>query len=77
MADYFGRRAYGAITAVQGLPIALASGLGPLAAGWLYDLLGDYLLAFWLTAAAYLLSGLIVLVSPRPRVMLVPHTPAA
>jgi MFS family permease len=67
MADYFGRRAYGAITAVQGLPIALASGLGPLAAGWLYDRLGDYFLAFWLTAVAYLLSGLIVLLSPRPR----------
>jgi MFS family permease len=66
MADYFGRRAYGAITAAQGLPIALASGFGPLAAGWLYDLLGDYQLAFWLTAAAYLLSGLIVLLSPRP-----------
>src|SRR6266566_7308807 len=33
MADHFGRRAYGAITAVQGIPVALCAGLGPLAAG--------------------------------------------
>jgi len=27
MADHFGRRAYGAITAVQGIPLALCAGL--------------------------------------------------
>lgn len=72
MAEYFGRRAYGAITAIQGLPIALASGFGPLAAGWLYDRLGGYAVPFWLTAGAYFLSGLIVLLSPRPTARPVP-----
>lgn len=37
MADQFGRRAYGVITAVQGVPVAMAAGLGPIGAGWLYD----------------------------------------
>ncbi len=64
MADHFGRRAYGAITAAQGVPVALASGLGPLAAGWLYDAFGNYQLAFWLTAAAFLLAGMMVLATP-------------
>src|SRR5258706_15983606 len=46
MADHFGRRAYGAITAVQGIPVAVCAGLGPLAAGWLYDGLHHYEVAF-------------------------------
>src|SRR5205814_9618151 len=32
MADHFGRRAYGSITAVQGIVIAVPAALGPLAA---------------------------------------------
>ncbi len=67
MADHFGRRAFASITAVQGIPIAVASALGPWAAGLLYDALGDYQFAFWLTAGAYCLAGLIVIASPRPR----------
>ncbi len=57
MADHFGRRAYGAITAVQGIPVALCAGLGSLAAGWLYDTLHHYELAFWLCAGAFLPAG--------------------
>ncbi len=63
----FGRRAFGAITAVQGVPIALAGGLGPLAAGWRYDRMGRYRLAFWLWAGAFLRAGLGALLTPRPR----------
>lgn len=66
MADHFGRQAFGAITAVQGVPIALAGGVGPLAAGWLYDRVGNYGLAFWLCAGAFLLAGLGVLLTPQP-----------
>lgn len=66
MAEQFGRRAYGAITAVQGVPVALAAGLGPLAAGLLYDRLGGYSLALGLCAAAFLLAALGVGLAPRP-----------
>jgi MFS family permease len=67
MAEHFGRRAYGAITAAQGVPVALCAGLGPVAAGWLYDRLGSYAPAFWLSIGAFLLAGLGVALAPRPR----------
>ena len=66
MADHFGRRAYGAITAVQGIPLAVCAGLGPLAAGWLYDVLHHYEVAFWLCAGAFLLAAIGIAVAPRP-----------
>lgn len=65
MAEHFGRRAYGAITAVQGVPVALAAGLGPLVAGWLYDRLESYSLALGLCAGAFLLAAVSVGLTPR------------
>jgi MFS family permease len=67
MADHFGRRAYGAITAVQGVPIALCAGLGPLVAGWIYDTLHYYELAFWLCAGVFLLAALGIFVTAQPQ----------
>jgi MFS family permease len=66
MTDHFGRQAYGAITAVQGIPLALCAGLGPLAAGWLYDGLHHYEVAFWLCAGAFLLAAIGIAMTPRP-----------
>jgi len=66
MADQFGRRAYGAITAVQNLPVTFAAAAGPLAAGLLYDRLGSYSLALWLTVAAFAAAGLTTWLTPRP-----------
>lgn len=67
MADHFGRRAYGVITAVQGIPVAVCEGLGPLAAGWLYDGLHHYELAFWSCAGAFLLAASGIALAPRPK----------
>ena len=67
MADHFGRRAYGAITAVQGIPVAVCAGLGPLAAGWLYDGLHHYEVAFWMCAGAFLLAASGIALAPRPK----------
>ena len=66
MADHFGRRAYGSITAVQGIPVAVCAGLGPLAAGWLYDMLHHYEVAFWLCAGAFLLAAIGMAMTPQP-----------
>ena len=66
MADHFGRRAYGSITAVQGIPVAICAGLGPLAAGWLYDMLHHYELAFWLCAGAFILAAIGMAMTPQP-----------
>ncbi len=67
MADHFGRRAYGTITAVQGIPVAVCAGLGPLAAGWLYDGLHHYEMAFWLCAGAFLLAAIGIAITSQPR----------
>lgn len=64
MADHFGRRAYGAITATSGLPVAVAASGGPIAAGALYDRLGSYGLALGLTAGAFVVSALSVALTP-------------
>ncbi|HZO74929.1 MAG TPA: MFS transporter [Ktedonobacteraceae bacterium] len=66
MADHFGRRAYGSITAIQGVPIAICGGLGPIGAGWLYDTLHHYELAFWLCVVAFLLATIGILMTARP-----------
>ncbi len=67
MADHFGRRAYGSITAVQGISLAICAGLGPLVAGWLYDVLHHYEMAFWLCVGAFLLGAIGLAVVPQPR----------
>lgn len=67
MADQFGRRAYGAITAASGIPAAVAGSVGPLAAGAIYDRTGSYGPALALSGGAFLLSALAVGLTRRPR----------
>jgi MFS family permease len=67
LADHFGRVAYGAISSVLGVPAGIFAGIGPFLAGLLYDLFGDYRLAFSLTAAAFLGASLAIFLTPRPR----------
>jgi len=67
LADHFGRVAFGAITSAQGVSSGIFAGIGPFLAGFLYDLYGDYRLAFSLTAAAFLGASLAIFLTPRPR----------
>lgn len=66
MADHFGQRAYGAITGFQGIPLALCQAAGPLVAGWLFDRLHHYDLAFWLCVGSFLLAALLIVTLPHP-----------
>jgi MFS family permease len=66
MAQHFGRSSYGSITGAQGVAIWLGAGLGPLAAGWLYDRTGTYALALGLAVAALALSSLAIACTPAP-----------
>jgi cyanate permease len=65
LAEQFGRGAYGAILAAQGMPVAMMAAAGPLLAGLLYDRLGGYSLALWLTVGAFAVSALGVFLTPR------------
>ena len=60
MADHFGRRAYGAIVANQGMPMAICAAAGPLMAGRMYDVLGNYIAAFLICAGALVLAAVCV-----------------
>lgn len=64
MAEQFGRRAYGAIIAAQGIPVAILSALGPLVCGRLVDVLG-YTASFEGCVAALVLGALLMLVPLR------------
>jgi hypothetical protein len=64
MADQFGRRSFGAITAASGIPVAVAASAGPLAAGILYDRLGSYGPALAMAAGALAISALCVALTP-------------
>jgi MFS family permease len=66
MADHFGRRAFGAITAAQNLAAVLSAAAGPILAGGLYDLTGSYRPALIAVAAACLLAALATAAAPAP-----------
>ena len=66
VAEHFGRHAYGSIFGAQQLAGAVAAATGPLVAALLFDKLGDYRIAFALTAAAFLTSALLLAALPRP-----------
>ena len=61
--EYFGRLAFGAITAAQGLPAQVLGAVGPLAAGYLYDRQGSYTVALWLCAGAFGVSAVAVVLA--------------
>lgn len=65
MAEHFGRRAYGAIVANQGMPMALCAAAGPLLAGRLYDVFGNYVAAFLICALALVLAAVCIALTTR------------
>jgi MFS family permease len=59
-------RSYGAITGFQGIFLALCQAAGPLVAGWLFDQLHHYDLAFWLCVDGFVLAALLIGSLPQP-----------
>jgi MFS family permease len=68
-AEHFGRRAFGAISAIQGYPALGGAALGPLLAGWIYDRSGSYQVTFAVVAALYVVSAAAMLATPKPQVI--------
>ena len=66
-AEHFGRKAFGAISAVQGYPGLGGAALGPVAAGWVYDHSSSYQLTFAVVAALYVASAAAMFVTPPPK----------
>jgi MFS transporter, OFA family, oxalate/formate antiporter len=53
-ADLFGGRQLGTIIGIITIGSGAGAALGSWAAGWIFDMLGSYRLAFWLSIASYL-----------------------
>lgn len=64
--DYFGRPFLGTIRGFATVLQSTGAALGPLLAAWLYDLQGNYNIAFSLLAAAFLVAALFMLVATPP-----------
>ena len=64
--DYFGRRSVGAMRGFAA-PLRVASPLGPVFAGWLYDTTGSYVIAFSIFAAIFAMLFVAMLLATPPR----------
>jgi MFS family permease len=76
-ADYFGREAQGAIRGLASPFRHLSAAAGPVVGGVLYDLTGDYRLAFAIFAAAFLAGAAVALAAAPPRLSAAASAPAA
>ena len=65
-ADYFGRRYFGTISGFMDLIQTWGIVLGPVFAGWVWDLTGSYQVAFLIFAATSALATLLTLLLRRP-----------
>jgi MFS family permease len=78
-ADYFGRDAQGAIRGLASPFRHLSAAAGPVVGGVLYDVTGDYRLAFAIFAAAFFAGAAVALMAKPPRNMggpeMAPQTP--
>jgi MFS family permease len=68
-AEHFGRRAFAAIGAAQGIPALAGAAIGPIAAGSIHDRAGSYVPAFAIVAGLYFVSAAAVLATPRPALL--------
>ncbi|MBI2830988.1 MAG: MFS transporter [Chloroflexi bacterium] len=63
--DYFGRKTFGTTQGTMLAFISIPTALGPIFAGWIFDVMQSYRLAFLLSALIYIVAiGLIVLAKP-------------
>jgi MFS family permease len=65
VAEYFGRRAYGAIAGILALSTTVARAAGPVLAGVAYGLSGGYAMPFWVIAALVALAAGLMVVADR------------
>ena len=65
-ASYFGVRALGTIFGLIVFFGTLSGAIGPIVAGWIFDVTGSYFYAFGILAAGSAISLLLLLLLPKP-----------
>lgn len=66
VADYFGRRHFGAIYGALAMVTTLGTMIGPVYGGWIYDATGSYHSAFLSGTVITLLAVVLVYLAPKP-----------
>jgi len=66
-ADYFGRKAIGMILGLSAMITALGQGIGPLLAGFLGDVTGNYILGFNVLSGLAILGAVVFWLAKRPK----------
>ena len=64
--DYFGQASFGKILGLSTVPMNLFMILAPPFAGWMRDVQGDYILAFWILAGCSFAGGVCFLCARKP-----------
>jgi MFS family permease len=64
--DYFGRKAFGKIMGVSAMSMMIMTMFGPIFAGRLFDLQGNYQNGFLILACIGFIGSLIFLLAKRP-----------
>ena len=67
-ADYFGRRSIGTIRGITHPVVMIANAAGPLIAGLIFDIRGDYSLAFQIFGGVTLAGAALAWFAKPPRV---------
>ncbi|MBI2906323.1 MAG: MFS transporter [Chloroflexi bacterium] len=65
--EYFGRKAFGAISGLAGFVAMIGTVGGPFLAGWIFDVTGSYHVAFGLFVALCVMSAVLLLLARPPR----------
>ena len=65
--DYYGRKFFGTINGLTHLAMAVTTVLGPVFAGYIFDVTGSYRLAFVSFAATCAIGALFAILAKRPR----------
>lgn len=65
--DYYGRKYFGTISGLVDIPMAVTTLLGPVFAGYIFDVTGSYRVAFTSFAVVCVIGVLAVILARRPR----------
>ncbi|MFC1983184.1 MFS transporter [Chloroflexota bacterium] len=72
--EYFGRRHYGTISGFMDIFQAFGLVLGPVFAGWIFDVTGSYWIAFTACAVVAAIGMILMLIVKRPALRTLPET---
>ena len=65
--DYYGRKFFGTINGLTHIPMAVTTLIGPVFAGYIFDVTGSYRVALISFAVVCVIGALAVILARRPR----------